>query len=153
MQNLEIKKENAFAAFQSADANGKALIAKLFPDQNFNGKITDRVQTFADIEAISGKKLTKRTDETEDEFAYRQIKLIAEVYNEGTVLDPKNTGQNKYYPWHLIDSSSGVGLTAYDFGSWASLSDVGVRLCFKSSELAIDAGKKFIDIYSQLKIK
>jgi hypothetical protein len=153
MNNLEIKKENVFAAYNVADANGKALIAKLFPDQNFSGKITDRVQTFSDVEAISGKKLTKRTDETEDEFAYRQIKLIAEVYNEGTVLDPMNTGQNKYYPWHLIDSSSGVGL-AYDvYGRWRSGTGVGVRLCFKSAELAIDAGKKFIDIYSQLKIK
>lgn len=153
MQNLEIKKENVFAAFQSADANGKALIAKLFPDQNFNGKITDRVKTFADVEAISGKKLTKRTDETEDEFAYRQIKLIAEVYNEGTVLDPINTNQYKYYPWHLIDSSSGVGLAYYYYVYWDSDAFVGVRLCFKSAELAIDAGKKFIDIYSQLKIK
>lgn len=115
--------------------------------------IIDRVKTFNDIERISGIKLIKREDETPDEFAYRQVKLIAQVYNEGDSLDPMDTNQWKYYPWHKINKGSGVGLSCLDCGGWYALSLVGVRLCFKSSELATDAGQKFLEIYSQLKIK
>lgn len=115
--------------------------------------IIDRVKTFDDIERISGIKLIKREDETPDEYAYRQVKLIAQVYNEGETLDPIDTNQWKYYPWHRINNESGVGLSDDDCDYWYSFSFVGVRLCFKSSELATDAGQKFIEIYSQLKIK
>lgn len=115
--------------------------------------IMDRVKTFDDIERISGIKLIKREDETPDEYAYRQVKLIAQVYNEGQILDPMDTNQYKYYPWHKINKDSGVGLSCADYVGWAANSHVGVRLCFKSSELATDAGQKFLDIYSQLKIK
>lgn len=150
---LEIKKTNAIAAFKSATAEGKAMLTNLFGTKNLYEKITDRIQTFADVEEVSGIKLTRRSDETDDEFAYRQIKLIAEVYNEGTVLDPMNTNQYKYYPWHEITPRSGFGLSYRDAYGWHTLSDVGSRLCFKSAELAADAGKKFIEIYSNLKIK
>ena len=115
--------------------------------------IMDRVKTFDDIERISGIKLIKREDETPDEYAYRQVKLIAQVYNEGQILDPMDTNQYKYYPWHKINKDSGVGLSYDVYGYWLTDSDGGVRLCFKSSELATDAGQKFLEIYSQLKIK
>lgn len=108
---LEIKKTNAIAAFKSATAEGKDLLTNLFGKQNLYEKITDRIQTFADVEEISGKKLIRRSDETDDEFAYRQVKLIAEVYNEGTILDPMDTNQYKYYPWHKITQGSGFGLS------------------------------------------
>lgn len=152
-ETLEIKKTNAIAAFKSATAEGKALLTNLFGTKNLYEKITDRIQTFADVEEVSGKKLTRRSDETDDEFAYRQIKLIAEVYNEGTVLDPMDTKQYKYYPWHEITPRSGFGLSYLDTVGWDAGTYDGSRLCFKSSELAADAGKKFIEIYSNLKIK
>jgi len=123
------------------------------PLDDSNLPIIDRVKTFDDIERISGIKLIKREDETPDEYAYRQVKLIAQVYNEGETLDPMKTNQWKYYPWHKIEPNSGVGLSYGVYGAWRTATFVGVRLCFKSSELATDAGKKFLEIYSQLKIK
>lgn len=152
-ETLEIKKMNAIAAFKSATAEGKALLTDLFGTKNLYDKITDWIQTFADVEEVSGKKLTRRSDETDDEFAYRQIKLIAEVYNEGTVLDPMDTKQYKYYPWHEITPGSGFGLSYYGTHSWDTVTHVGSRLCFKSAELAADAGKKFLEIYVNLKSK
>lgn len=146
-------KADAVKAFAEVEQKWKQIINFFDTKDDSNLPITDRVKTFADIERISGKTLTKRDDETTDEFAYRQVKLIAEVYNEGEVLDPMNTAQYKYYPWHKIDSSSGFGLSFGDYVFWYSYSAVGVRLCFKNKDLAIDAGKKFIEIYSQLKIK
>lgn len=123
------------------------------PLDDSNLPIINRVKTFDDIERISGIKLIRREDETPDEFAYRQVKLIAQVYNEGDSLDPMDTNQWKYYPWHKIEPNSGVGLSCNDCVRWDASSSVGVRLCFKSSELATDAGQKFLEIYSQLKIK
>lgn len=117
------------------------------------------VKDFDDILAISGadpKDYELRPGESLDELAYRKLKLVAYVYNKGTVLAPGDTSQNKYYPWHQVvkDAAkpSGFGLSCDVYGHWYSLSGVGVRLCFKSADLAIDAGKKFIDIYEQLKI-
>ena len=115
--------------------------------------ITDQVKTFADIERISGKQIIRREDETDDELAYRQVKLIAEVYNEGEVLNPLDTDQWKYFPWFIISKKSGFGLSYGDVGNWYACTDVGSRLCFKSEELAEDAGNKFIEIYTQLLIK
>lgn len=147
-------KEQAETVFNELCQKWKTLL-EFFeqPEDDSSKPILERVKTYADIERISGTVLTKRDGETADEFAYRQVKLIAQVYNEGTQLDPMDTNQYKYYPWHKIDKNSGSGLSSDDFGSWSTTSAVGVRLCFKSAEFAIDAGTKFIDIYSQLKIK
>ncbi len=86
--------------------------------------------------------------DTPDEIAYKQIKLIAEVYNEGTVLDSMDTKQIKYYPWHEIDKGSGVGLSFDIFAFWYSYSTVGVRLCFENYDLAEYFGKQFIDLHT-----
>jgi hypothetical protein len=113
-------------------------------------KITDRIKTFSDVLAVAGRKkeeFEEMPGETADECAYRKLKLIAEVYNEGEVLDSMNTNQYKYYPYFKI-VPSGFGLSYFNYDGWTSYSSVGVRLCFKSSELAIDAGKKFTDIYA-----
>jgi hypothetical protein len=114
--------------------------------------ITERINGFSDIEAISGKKVIRREDETDDEYAYRQWKLIASVYNEGAVLDARNTKQPKYFPWAKIDPSSGVGLSYYGCDSWTTSADVGVRLCFVKSEHAKDAFLKFTSIFANLQI-
>ena len=154
MEKLKITLEKAIEAWKNADNSGKKLLEDLFGKEKFSTKsITERVQSIEDIYSISGKHLCKRPDETDDEFAYRQTKLIAEVYNEGTVLDPMDTNQNKYYPWHKIAAGSGCGLSYAAFDGWHTDSYIGVHLCFKTSALAIDAGKKFIEIYSRLKIK
>jgi hypothetical protein len=156
MQTLQIEKTNAIAAFNKAEGNTKEVLKTLFGRDVF-GKITERVNDFNDIIVIAGRnkeEFEQMPGESEDECAYRKIKLIAEVYNEGTVLDATNTEQYKYYPWFKVTKlPSGFGLSYDGYDRWDSLSNVGVRLCFKSAELAIDAGKKFTDIYASLLIK
>jgi hypothetical protein len=46
-----------------------------------------------------------------------------------------------------MGSPSGVGFSYVDCVRWLTSSDVGSRLCFKSSELAEYAGKTFESIY------
>jgi bifunctional DNA-binding transcriptional regulator/antitoxin component of YhaV-PrlF toxin-antitoxin module len=149
---LEIKKKDAVEAYKSADGNGKTLLKKLFPNQVLSGNIRDEIQTFEDVERITGKKITRRPDETDDELAYRQKKLIAEAYNQGRQLDPKNQNQYKYYPVFQLDESSPSGLSFFVDSFWGRFAFVGVRLCFVDSEDAVDAGKKFHQIEANFKI-
>ncbi len=159
MHTLKIDEDQARRLYPSANGEFKDILEKEFGKDFLNHKITDRVKTFEDILAISGRTMEDlvNPNDTPDEIAYKQAKLIAEVYNEGEVLDAGNTEQYKYYPWHEIaidpSHSSGFGLSYYDCAYWFSSSFVGVRLCFKSSELAVDAGKKFIKIDEELNIR
>ena len=156
MEQLEVLKKNAIAAYKATDKEGKKLLSNLFGGKVFSEKIADRVNGWQDILDISGrnaKEYELREGETGDELAYRQAKLIAEVYNQGDKLDAMDTNQYKYYPWHKITPGSGFGLSYHDFADWGTGSDVGVRLCFVRSEDAVDAGQKFIEIYSRLKVK
>lgn len=154
MSTITIDKSKAIQEFNKANPAIQEILINIIGKENLAPpvNIRDRVNNFDDILAISGKTMDDiaRPGDTEDEIAYKQAKLIALVYNEGAVLDPLNTDQYKYYPWHKI---SGSGLSCLGFDYWFSYSNVGVRLCFKNEDDAIDAGKKFIDIYTRLKIK
>lgn len=157
MEALSINKENAIKAYYAANESEKKLLENLFGKEQFVvTDICERIKGWEDILNISGvspSKFQLRPDETDDELAYRQAKLIATVYNQGTVLDPMNPSQRKYFAWHKIDPNSGFGLSFRGCDSWNSYTVVGVRLCFAKIEHAGDAGKKFIEIYSRLKIK
>lgn len=153
--NLQITQQNALQAYNVADAAGKKMLESLFGKQALLGNVKDIVESFDDILAIAGKTMddiAKPGDEP-DEIAYKQAKLIAKVYNNGRKLDPMNTNQPKYFPWHRIDGKSGSGLAYDGCDHWASYSFVGVRLCFFDSDDSMDAGKKFLDIYAALKIQ
>ena len=153
---IEITQEKVQKALSLAPKEMQPVLEALFGSNVKAKPITERVKTFEDIEAISGVKLTQRSDETDDEFAYRQAKLIAQVYNEGMMLDVANTNEYKYYPWFKITEDklhpSGVGLSYDDYAGWRACTDFGVRLCFKDAQLAIDAGQKFPHIYCKFLI-
>lgn len=78
-------------------------------------------------------------------IAHAKLVIIAEALNEGWKPDWKNSSEWKYYPWFRM--SSGSGLAFGDYGNDCSHSRVGSRLCFRSSELAEYAGKRFKDLY------
>ena len=78
--------------------------------------------------------------------SHAKLVIIAEALNDGWKPDWTDDDQLKYYPWFRMDSGS--GLAYYVYGSFYSTSCVGSRLCFKSRELAIYAGKQFTDIYA-----
>lgn len=104
--------------------------------------------------------------------AYLKLRIIAAALNEG--WKPKFTEDEwRYYPWFYIctkeewekmtpqQKSRVVGLfqrrafggglvyvSAYSASSFSD-SNGGLRLAFKSEELAIYAGKQFIEIYAE----
>ncbi len=112
--------------------------------------IKERITTFTDVlkhHNIIARDFAHQCDKlSDDEVAYRKIKLITEALNEGWTPDWTD-GTNKYWPWFKMGSASGVGFSYHGYGRWYSFSLVGSRLCFKSRELAVYAGEQFEDIY------
>ncbi|HFK5562086.1 TPA: hypothetical protein ACGZ9C_001733 [Elizabethkingia anophelis] len=114
--------------------------------------IKERIKTFNDVLQYHGIEPETFSMEclslTDDEIAYKQIKLIASALNEGWVPDWNDRNQTKYYPWFRMGSSSG-GFSCDDCDCDGSGSSVGSHLCYKSSELAKYAGTQFISIYKK----
>jgi hypothetical protein len=84
--------------------------------------------------------------------AHSKLVLIAQaanrIANGGVDWTPdwNNYDQFKYHPWFAMDGgSSGFRLSGYD--GWDSLSPVGSRLCFISSEVAEYVGETFVELY------
>lgn len=114
--------------------------------------IKERIKTFNDVLQYHGIEPETFSMEclslTDDEIAYKQVKLIASALNEGWTPDWNDRNQTKYYPWFRMGSSSG-GFSFGDYVCVGSGSGVGSRLCYKSSELAKYAGTQFISIYKK----
>ncbi len=122
MKSLSLTDKEARDFYATGNEALKSKLAETFGSGFFSQKITDRIGDFNDILAISGRTMESiaRDGDTPDEVAYKQAKLIAEVYNEGTVLDPNNKNQYKYYPWFEITPGSGFGLSFYGYDCWLS---------------------------------
>lgn len=117
--------------------------------------ITERIKTFEDACEELGDEhpLVKEywgvvninIDITQDLISYLKLRIIAAALNEG--WEPTfDKDEERWYPWFKIKQGGLVCANAYDAGL-SSYTDYGVRLVFKSKELAEYAGKQFIDIY------
>jgi len=84
---------------------------------------------------------------TDDELAYRMLKIVVKAINNGWTPDWNNFSQWKYYAWFNLSSGSGFSDSLCDFEY--SDSGVGSRLCFESREKCEYAAKQFKNIYMQ----
>lgn len=163
MKSLQIDESNALRLYPTSSPEFKLMLEDTFGKEFFNRKITDRVKSYLDACAIKGiqprtidqyPKLfgpDESASEINGEFAFHQLTVICEVLNEGWVGDYSDSSQRKYYPWfEWKKAQSGFGFSDTYFGCTYSVSDVGSRLSFRTSELAEYAGKTFIEIYNQL---
>lgn len=119
--------------------------------------ITERIKTFEDACNALGDEHTlvtqyrltaaayKGDPMTEDFIAFLKLRIIAAALNEG--WEPTfEEDEERWYPWFKIKQGGLVYAYASYAGSFSSAS-YGVRLVFKSKELAEYAGKQFVDIY------
>lgn len=85
--------------------------------------------------------------------AHYKLVIIVQALNEGWTPNWNDISQWKYYPWFTIEADAkrpsgfGFSLTLYD--CWLTRTPVGSRLCFKSRELALYAGKQFKNLYKE----
>lgn len=112
-KELKISAENALAAYNNTDANGRELLEHLFGKEIFAQDIKDKVKTFEDAVAILGdehplvaqfrviESSFKEADNNLHLFAYARLVIIAEALNEG--WKPKFDGDEcRYYTWFYI---------------------------------------------------
>ncbi len=136
--------------------NDKDVEIELTKDQvdkvkKSNQKVTDRIKTFEDVlEDNNISELDFKTSckgLTEDEIAYRQVKLITKSLNEKWKPDWNNSDEYKYTPY--FDMRDGCGFSRSLCDGWPASATVGSRLCFPTSALADYAGKTFPSIYEK----
>ena len=85
---------------------------------------------------------------------HAKLVIINQAINgKDYIPDWSNSNEIKYYPWFIMGSSSGVGFAFGAYDSWLSHSHVGSRLCFKTREKALYAGKQFEDLYKSYFVK
>lgn len=109
MKELKISVENARAAYDNTDANGRELLEHLLGKEIFAQDIKDRVKTFTDAlrvlgtpeELISDDFFKEQEKLGEDVVAMLKLRVIAEALNEG--WRPKFDGDEcRFYPWFYI---------------------------------------------------
>ena len=81
--------------------------------------------------------------------AHLKLVIITQALNDGWIPNWENGKWDKYYPWFVMGSPSGVGFSYFDYAFCYTYSTVGSRLCFKSAELAEYAGKQFEELYKE----
>lgn len=146
MATLTITEKKARQIYPEASGDVKTLLEETFGKDFFTKKVTERILNWDDVLAELG--ITKFDNYgSDDEVAYRQLKLIAKALNEGWEPNWDNSNQPKWYPWFYMNSASGFSF----LGTYCVLSNsrVSARLCFKTEELANHAAKTFTDIYKK----
>jgi len=145
-QTLKIQIPDGFM-IDSLDAASGELKIKPKPKT-----ITERIKNIADLLSENGLTQNQFDQQcaglSEDEVAYRLIKMLVKSLNEGWTPDWDNDRQPKYYPWFYLAGGSS-GFRFLGCANWVSTSTVGSRLCFKSSELCEHAAKHFTEVYKK----
>lgn len=109
-KELKISADDAFAAYNNTDANGRELLEHLFGKEIFAQDIKDKIKTFDDAFHELGdkhelvkdyKNLIVYNCMSKDIIAYAKLRIIAEALNER--WKPKfNDGECRYYPRFYI---------------------------------------------------
>lgn len=114
--------------------------------------ITERVKTYEDACEIVNFPLGGFGKDTEDESAYKALKVITKALNEGWTPNWDDKEEYKHYPWFKIkrdSSGAAVGLE-YSNTIYAvsyTNANIGSTLCFKTEALAEYAGRQFIKLW------
>lgn len=129
--------------------NNMNLLDKLIDTKSEKYNIIDRIQDFSDVlelVEVSPKQFRESCKNlTEDEIAYKALKLITKAYNQGWKPNWNDPGEEKYYGWFSLNGSASEKI----FASRIACFDlqVGGRLVFKDRDGCMDAANKFLFVY------
>ena len=141
-------------------------------------EVRERIKTFEDAcreigidaEAWSRDKISLGLEP--DVLAFLKLRIIVKALNEG--WEPRFTEDEcRYYPWFILytgeeynkldeeeksrvvfrssvsaNAFGGVSYASASYGSSLTFASIGVRLAFKTSELAAYCGRQFLDIWA-----
>ena len=176
--NITNEQQNELQAIYALlNSEQQTLLVNIFGEDTFKPKdIKDRVKTFEDACTVLGidpdewKK--KHLMFSKDVLAYLKLRVITQALNEGWY--PKFTdGERRYYPLFYIltqeeydklsaeekrrcvgrasNFAYASGGLVYAYASYASSfsgARSGARLAFSNYDLAVYAGKQFIDVWA-----
>ena len=148
---LKISKQKAKKIFPDAPEYIKEILLETFGKECFVKKEFTDIKTFEDACAALDHCFMQQVDETDDELAYRQLKVIVKAINEGWTPNMNDTGERKWHPYFLLFDGTSAGF-AYSYTYFApsfAHTFFGSRLCFQSEAKAKHAGKQFEDIYKR----
>jgi len=153
MKTLKLSDEKALELYKNADQSFKCLLEENFGKDFFKPKlITDKVfdiETLCEYLNIDEDELyifKKNTKDKHERYinACNILSKIAQVYNEGVILDWKNSNIYKYLPY-LSFSYSGGWVVA--FSSWRCSLYGSVGLYYKTNELSKSSYNNFQSIW------
>lgn len=153
MQKLQLERKTAVRLYKSAPKWFQEILDDSFGTGSFSGNITDRVKTFEDALEEADEETKRRyqetinDDDTPDECAFKKLKLIIKVINEGWYPNWKDSDEKKWWPWFIVSSGFGFSTSSYDFTYANTI--VGSRLCFASKEKSDYVAQQFIDLYKE----
>lgn len=176
--NITNEQQNELQAiYAQLNSEQQTLLVNIFGEDTFKPKdIKDRVKTFEDACTVLGidpdewKK--KHLMFAKDVLAYLKLRVITQALNEGWY--PKFTeGERRYYPLFYIltqeeydklsaeekrrcvgrallsaNASGGLVYANANYAASVSYTVSGARLVFSNYDLAVYAGKQFIDIWA-----
>lgn len=154
MKTLQIEESKARSIYKTASSELKIMLEDTFGKEFFSQKVTERIKTYEDACVELGitpidESIRSSNGFTKDEIAYRKIKTITEALNEGWVPDWTDENQKKWFPYFYPNYSSGFVFNYTDYDCSLTTAANGLRLCFKSDELATYAGKQFVELYKE----
>jgi hypothetical protein len=124
MEQLKVNIDDAKKAFKIADAQTQSVLKGLFGETAFEEAITDKVKSFEDACQILGLDPHSifNANDSDDEIAYKKIKVIAQALNQGWKPDWTNAAEYKWTPWFDLRSGSGLSFYACDYWTRVRLS-------------------------------
>jgi len=146
---LTLQKSTAKKLFPESPDWFKKVLTETFGKDCFKKRSFEDIKTIEDAceeLGIDPANVIQEND-TPDEAAYKQLKIIAVAINQGWVPDWDNSSQYKWSPWFKL--SSGFGFSYSSYGGSHSCTCAGSRLCFESEAKSSYAGKQFADLYEQ----
>ena len=140
MQELKIDKARVLSAADKC-SSAKEVLKYLFPEV-FKKDWRD-IKTFEDACDVLGFKTNAifHGNDSQDEIAFKKLKVIVKAINMGWTPDWDNDNQRKWYPWFILSSGFGFGASGYD--SAYSSTSCGSRLCTDTREKALYIAEQF----------
>ena len=109
----------------------------------------EQIKTYEDALKVLGREDFNHENLYPREIARRKLGIIIEALNEGWKPDWENYSQLKWYPY-FYGSHAGLGCSYSYLSPAIAAANVGVRLCYKSEEIADYVGQQFLDLYKEM---
>jgi hypothetical protein len=147
---MKINSTNLVKLYKKSSDKTKSIFEVIHTKEHFLPKIYDKVK---DLKSLCKYLKIKESEllvfkKPKDKFeryinSCAIIHKIVEVYNQGTILNFKNTNQYKYCPYKYFSG----GRFVVDSDSWHCYFDCSGGFYYKSNELSLKGYENFKEIY------